>query len=1046
MTEERKLVTVLFADIVGSTALGMEHDPEVVRAALQRTFDAAREVLETHGATVEKFIGDAVMAVFGVPAAHDDDAERAVRAAFALHARVGELARQRTLGFALRVGVNTGEAVTGSGGGDQFLVTGPVVNIAARLQQAALPGEILVGPFTQTVTSGGVSYGTPREIDAKGVGTLRAWPALELRSGVPEQHRGLPGLHAPLIGRGRELDALQNAYARVAAEGAPSLVTVYGPPGAGKTRLTSEFAALVGTDRVRIGRCLPYGEAITFYPVQLILWADAGIRPTDDHITARAKLDAAVARACPEEAERESVAARLAVIASLARPAEALPGIGDAELPDELRWGVRRYVERRTAADPLVLVFEDVHWAEPALLDLIEHLAEWTRAPLLVVCLARPEFRDLRPNWGTNVPNAAAIALAPLRPEDTRELIAELLAIDALTETVRQEVVTRAEGNPLYVEEFLRMLMESDRIAHEGGRWIARGSIEPLEVPPSLQGIITARLDRASPQVKRLLQSGSVVGRLFSTSAIEAISGSPPSAEALRDAVRRDLLVEADERAPGEGRVYRFKHVLMRDVAYGTVPKADRSRLHDNYGRWLQSAFGDRATEIGDIVSYHAEQAFLYARELGGDDATVFGSRALDLLLEAAGRAGLRMDPHAAWRLYARAAAVASGFDCDLPRRIDAVTNAIAFSSGFEPHGPDWTARCADALALAEQGGPGAGLIRMLLASAWGRFNDAADIAGGLALADRAVEVARSLPDSEPRILALLDRAQMEYFAAGDLRLEERLLDEATRIARASDISRLLLRAVGSRRLNAFLALDLTACAAFRREWESLLPPEPSKLLRFRQAQLVGWDASEAGDLELAISQLELAVGYAREAGVPSAIAAGLWLLGAALLDAGELERARRDLEESALLFERLNARGQIPEAHGLLARVAVRQADPERARRHLELAEQQRNPKDSEAMQLLGVARGELAASGGDDLTAEREYRWSIEVADGHRSKAHQARARTAYGEFLLSRGRPADAKVELARALALYADPLAVRRREQIGALIARAEATVP
>ena len=1044
MTEERKLVTVLFADIVGSTALGMEHDPEVVRAALMRTFDAARAVLETHGATVEKFIGDAVMAVFGVPAAHDDDAERAVRAAFALHARVAELARDRPLGFALRVGVNTGEAVTGSGGGDQFLVTGPVVNVAARLQQAAQPGEILVGPFTQAMTKGGIGYGPPREIEAKGVGRLSAWPALELHSGVPEQHRGLPGLHAPLIGRGRELDALQNAYARVLAEGAPSLVTVYGPPGAGKTRLTTEFAAAVGTDKVRTGRCLPYGEAITFYPVQLILWADAGIRPTDDHITARAKLDAAVAGAFLDEAERDGVAARLAVIASLARPADALPEIGDAELPDELRWGVRRYIERRASAAPLVLVFEDVHWAEPALLDLIEHLAEWTRAPLLVVCLARPEFRDLRPNWGANVPNAAAIALTPLRPEDTRQLIAELLAIDALSETVRQEVVTRAEGNPLYVEEFLRMLMESGRIAHEGGRWVARGSIETLEVPPSLQGIITARLDRADPEVKRLLQSGSVVGRLFSTSAIEAIGGAEPPPTALRDAVRRDLLVEADERAPGTGRVYRFKHVLMRDVAYGTLPKADRARLHDNYGRWLESAFGDRATEIGDIVGYHAEQAFLYAQELGADDAPVLGSRALDLLLEAASRARLRIDPHAAWRLYARAAAVASGFDCDLSRRIDAVTNAISFSSGFETHGPDWTARCADALALAEQGGPNAGLVRMLITSAWARYNDAADTAGALALADRAVDVARSLPDSEPRIVALLDRAQLEYFAVGDPRVEERLLDEATGIARASHTP-LLLRALGSRHLIAFLALDLTASAAIRREWESLLPPEPSKLLRFRQAQFAGWDASEAGDLDLAVGQLEVAVGHAREAGVPNAIASGLWLLGAALLEAGEVERARLALEESAVLFERLNARGQSPEAHGLLARIAVRQGDPERARRHLALAEQQRNPKDQEVMQLLGVARGELAVAAGDDPTADQEFRWSIEVADGHRSKPHQARARIAYAEFLLSRGRPAEAKIQLEPALALYADPLAARRREQIGALIARAGATV-
>jgi len=269
MTEERKLVTVLFADIVGSTALGLEHDAEVVREALARTFEAAREVLESHGGTVEKFIGDAVMAVFGVPTAHDDDADRAVRAGFVLRERIAELAAEG-VPFEVRIGINTGEAVAGTGGGSQFLVTGPVVNLGARLEQAAATGEILVGPLTRRITSRGVHYDAPREIEAKGVGRVEAFAARSLASAVPEQHRGVEGLRAPIIGRDRELRMLREAFGRVGAERTPSLVTVFGAAGAGKSRLIAEFGSEIDATQIRIGRCLPYGEGITFYPIQQI--------------------------------------------------------------------------------------------------------------------------------------------------------------------------------------------------------------------------------------------------------------------------------------------------------------------------------------------------------------------------------------------------------------------------------------------------------------------------------------------------------------------------------------------------------------------------------------------------------------------------------------------------------------------------------------------------------------------------------------------------------------------------------------------------------
>ena len=457
-----------------------------------------------------------------------------------------------------------------------------------------------------------MKYGEVRTIDAKGIGRVDCWSAESLVTDVPDQHRGLEGMRAPLIGRDRELRILHENYGRLVGESRAYLVTVFGPAGSGKSRLVEEFAASLGDARVLRGRCLPYGEAITFYPVQLVLRADAGIVPDDPAEPAQAKLDAAVGEAFGDNQDAETVRLRVSVLAGLVRAEDVLKDVAPEDVAEELRWGLRRYLERRAGTSPLTVVFEDIHWAEPALLDLIEHLAEWSRAPLFIVCLARPDLRDVRPAWGGGATNAAAVDLSPLGPEDTRRLIAELLAIDDLPEALRSEVVTRAEGNPLYVEEFLRMLMETGRVERRGDRWVGAGDLATLAVPPTLHGLISARLDRVSPDVKLLLQRGSLAGRLFSTTALSALgTGEAPKSELLREAVRRDLLVEADERTAGGGRVFRFKHVLIRDVAYGTLPKAERSRLHDRYGRWLEESLGDRSSEVEDIVAFHAEQSYL---------------------------------------------------------------------------------------------------------------------------------------------------------------------------------------------------------------------------------------------------------------------------------------------------------------------------------------------------------------------------------------------------------------------------------------------------
>jgi len=908
MPEERKLVTILFADIVGSTEMGLSHDPEVVRASLGQAFESASQILRAHGGTVEKFIGDAIMAVFGVPAAHDDDPDRAVRAAFALRDKITSADDVDQPALRVRIGVNTGEAVTGSGDGAQFLVTGPAVNAAARLQQAALPGEIVVGDLTHRMTAAGVGYGAAREIEAKGIGPLAAWPAESVVGDVPGQHRGLPGLRAPLIGRDHELRTLVQAYEGVTKDGWPHLLTVYGPAGAGKSRLTSEFFDAIGTDRIRAGRCLPYGQGITYYAVQLIIRADAGIGIADPRDVAIEKIRRAAREAFGDDVEdADAVAKRVGVLAGIERAEEALPEVRPDQLREELAFGLRRYLERRASSAPIVLVFEDVHWAEPGLLDLIEDLAEWARGPLLLLCLARPDFRELRPTWGSAAANATAITLAPLSSDDTRRLIAALLAIDELPEQVRGDVVTRAEGNPLYVEEFLRMLMESGRIEKRDGRWVADASIATVEVPPTLQGLIAARLDRVAPEVKALLQRASLAGRLFSTDALTALGeGAAPDPSLLRDAIRRDLLVEADERALGSGRVFRFKHVLIRDVAYATVPKAERSRLHDRYGRWLESSLGDRSHEIADIVAFHAEQAFLLARELRPSGAADLGRRALDSLLEAAASAYEREDTHAALNLYERARAVADAIGATaienavIAGRIVLVRDALATA---RPAVGDVDA----AIELATAAAPNTVLPELLIL----RARLLVDVSGPAAVRPilrQALDVARQTGDADLITQALFEVAFNHYYAAEIVEMRGILAEAHDHVKRS-----------GSKRTGQILFWlgrtavyqgDLTAASSLVDEAIAALPYK-SKWFRAIEHSVRAGRAQQQGDPATALGEARTAQALFREVGQPSFIASAGWAMGEAMLDLGDPAGARDVLAEALDLFTRRGQRGQ---------------------------------------------------------------------------------------------------------------------------------------
>ena len=1037
MPEERKLATVLFADIVGSATLAGEHDPERIRAVFRRTFDHLRGVIETYGGTVEKFIGDEVMAVFGVPAAHDDDAQRAVRCALGIREATAAFEPAARLEVALRIGVNTGDVIASLSSGDQNMVTGQAVNVAARLRAAANPGEILVGALTKRLTDRAVRYGERRVIAAKNIGSLEAWPAASVVTATPEQDRGLTGLRAPLIGRDGELRLLDETFRRLSGQERPYLVTVFGPPGSGKSRLAEEFLATLGEARVRRGRCLPYGEAITFYALQGMLREDIGVAANASHDTALVALDEAIGEVFGDDPDADAVKRRIAVIVGLAEAKDVLADVAEGEIGDELRWGIRRYFERRAASGPLVLLFEDIHWAELRMLEVIEDLVEWSRAPMLILCLARPDLREARPNWGGGATNVAAIALSPLTSDESRKLIAELLTIDELSEKLRTEVVTRAEGNPLYVEEFLRMLMDSRRIERDG-RWVAAAGVETVDVPPTLQGIITARLDRVPPAVKALIQCASLPGREFTTSALAALAGESPKPADLREAVRRDLLVEADERsAVGAGRAYRFKHVLIRDVAYSTLLKAERSVLHDRYCRWLETTFAERTAEIGDVLAFHAEQAALLASEVDGDAVQFLGRRAFDLLLEAAERAWKRDDNHAAANLYDRCVRIASMIDVSPQARlqVDGMTALLRWLQ----EGESWVPRVDELIEEGRRIRPSGTLALLLMHRGMTELERNLD--GARAIFAEALSVARATGD--PEIVSQVWWASwLPAVWVGDLDGAEGVLVEAGDYERANRLVHRRARWLGrSAELKRWRG-QFSAATVDLEEAGPLVEASRSRFQRQFRLFVMSRLATDVGDHERAIAYGTESLGVAEEMGLPESIGGSCWALGEAFLDAADHERARATLEQSIASFGP-NNRGQRPTLLADLARARVGLGDISTAVSHVAEAELIVLPYDAEAVAGVRTAAAIVAARLGDSVGAEARFREAIGGIAKTQFGVSTAPTRLAFARFLLAQKRGAEARDQLAAARSFFSDPLAFRRRDEIDALLKQCDA---
>jgi class 3 adenylate cyclase/tetratricopeptide (TPR) repeat protein len=591
--EQRKVVTVLFCDVTGSTQLSESLDAEAVRALLARYFERMKAIVERHGGVVEKFIGDAVMAVFGLPAVHEDDALRALRAAVEMQQALPEL------GIEGRIGVCSGEVVTGT---EERLATGDAVNVAARLQQAAQPGETLLAESTLRMAGDAVEAEPVEPLALKGKREpVPAW-RLVAASVLAERR-----FDSPLVGREGELALLAEAWERACGGPGCELVTVVGAAGVGKTRLVAEFLAGVDATVVR-GRCLSYGEGITYWPVVEVLKQLEATR-------SRLELDALVGDAI-----------------------DALLGQAGTSSTDEIAWAFRKLLEAVTVEAPLVAVFDDIQWGEEVFLDLLEHVAFLsTGAPILLLCMARPELLDRRSGW------SGVVRLQPLARDEAEALMESRLGDGEITADVRERILRAAGGNPLFVEEMAAMVQAS-------------GDGE-MEVPPTLQALLTARLDQLDRPERSVLERGAVEGEIFHQGAVQALTPDAPRLTPQLTALVRKELIRPDRPTFAGDDAFRFRHLLMRDAAYESLPKSDRAALHEQFADWL-ATHGAELVELDELLGYHLEQAYRYRRELGQDDAyaQALAARGGDRLKKAGTRAVVRQDYGAGLALLERAA------------------------------------------------------------------------------------------------------------------------------------------------------------------------------------------------------------------------------------------------------------------------------------------------------------------------------------------------------------------------------------------------------
>ena len=735
--KERKVVTVVFADLVGFTSRAEALDPEDVHAILGPYHARLRHELERYGGTVEKFIGDAVMAVFGAPVVHEDDAERGVRAALAIRDWAVEDG-----GVEVRVAVNTGEALVSVDARPELgeaMVSGDVVNTAARLQSAAPENGVLVGEATHRLTERVIDFRDAEPVETKGkAAPVPVWEAVCARARVGVE---LAPSRVALVGRARELDVLTGALGRVRDESAPQLLTLVGVPGIGKSRLVRELFDVVAADPELItwrqGRSLPYGDGVTYWALAEMVKAEAGILESDGADEVEAKLARTVA-ATVDEDEREWVAAHLRPLVGLGEDAG---GRSDTRAEAFAAW--RRFLEALGDRGPVVLVFDDLHWADDGLLDFVDHVIDWAAAvPMLLVCTARPELLTRRPGWGGGKLNATTVSLSPLSADETARLVHALLDQAVLPADVQAALLERAGGNPLYAEEFARIAA-------------AHGDLAGLPLPESVQGLIAARVDALPADEKDALHHAAVVGRVFWTGAVTALgAGGAETVEVALHALTRKEFVQRERRSSvaGDGE-YAFRHGLVREVAYGQIPRARRAELHLAAARWIE-ALG-RPDDYAELLAHHYLSALEYARAAGQDVAPI-AEAARGPLREAGDRALALNAYRGAARFYQAALDLWPAGDPARPELL------LSLGRATEPF-DEPTALAAIAEARAGLAGARAAEAGVLLADLHWRHGEAR---AARALLDDAAAAVELVPDSPSKAFVVSQLARFHMLAS----------------------------------------------------------------------------------------------------------------------------------------------------------------------------------------------------------------------------------------------------------------------------------------
>ncbi len=1047
---ERRVLSVLFADLVASTPMAARLDPEATRVIQGEYFAAMREEIIRHGGVVEKFIGDAVMSVFGLPVAHEDDPERAVRTAVAMQGRMPALNARLRADLHIRIGISTGEVVADprAVAAGEFMVTGDVVNLAARLQQQAPPDAIVVDERTQATTRQRVEY---RPLEAAGDDDFADRPRWQV-AGLAEGPAAGRRLHASLVGREDELRFLLALYQRVVDGRKPHLVTILGTAGVGKTRLVGDVLERLRENEsppeVLNGRCPAYGEGLTYWPLAEMLKQECGIKDSDPPEVMSEKLRAQIAAVCEPvlgAAENERIVADLAPMIGVTIPARSSGARDRRSSADALLLSLRAFLMAKAQRKPLLLVFENLHWAEQSLLELLTHLAmRGGDAPILILCLARPELLEQHPDWGAGIRNYTAVALAPLGQDVSRRLIAELLKYKSAPADMYDAILAKAEGNPFFIQEILHVLLDTGALVREGDawRWAAQAQELRIRMPDTIHGILASRLDLLSALEKRAILDASIAGRVFWLGSLVATSELTPAeaAAALRRLQERDLVEERATSSVADEREFAFTHALIREVAYNSVPKAGRSERHIRFADWLARTVGGRQDEFLASIAAHREHAWRYKVETG-DRAPELARSAIAALRAAGTRAAaLRTFPEAR-RMFDRALLIVknTGLVDDTALFLEVLTERTEVVKWMSL--PDLVFKDTDAvLRLAPTIGRDDLLSRAWLNRAIAEW-DRSRLQPAEEALHRALELFDKLKDRHGQAEALevlasitddlrgkLSRAQDAYMQAQDLYRE---LGDGQGMARTMAWRAHSL--LNSGNLAEARALFTLAAQTARAHHERI--SEASSV--YGLAKL----AHLAGDSDEAVRLYQEAIALRQALGDPMTEANVRRNLGMHYLRWGRLDEAEQEFQTARTLRWEHGAKFENTMLLRGLAEVALARGDVLTAAEYAEQALAGLTDQDEISRETVAATLGKVRAAQGRVEDAEALFHESIEILERKEYRIDLALSLFKHGEALLILHRPERARAPLERARDLFAAIGAAHHLRETEALLASA-----